>query len=309
MRSPSEFSVVSFGPLQPGSGSMAPAVSRASVIPSPSSSLPFEHWGATGSRPQLTIGSLSSWVPPAASVGVTFALTAQFAPPVRPTGMSIMSAVPPLATALPPTTLHVKVCAEVIASHDATVAPTSTVTCVNAGQPSLIPTNSDLESSPCETYELAAHAAGTLGTLGAPPPLPPGGFGLAGGRGSEPPPGLGVPAFCCAGPRPSMASRPAAPEGSGLPQARAASTAPSPLALGPASLRPSSLPRSLQADFVAAVFGLPFTVTTTMPAAEPRGRAIATAALPCDADPSTITPMGADFTVMRLAPLTTVTAV
>src|SRR4029078_2978166 len=106
------------------------------------------------------------WVPPAASVSVTLALTAQLAAPVRPTGMSIMSAVPPLATALPPTTLHVKFCSEVIAWHDETVAPSSTVTCVNAGQPWLMPTNTAFESSPCETYELSAHAAGTDGTLG-----------------------------------------------------------------------------------------------------------------------------------------------
>src|SRR4051812_22568241 len=105
--------------------------------------------------------------------------------------MSIMSAVPPLATALPPTTLQVKLGAEVIASHDATVAPTSAVTCVNAGPPCLIATDSDLGAPPCETWELSAHAAGTLGTPGAPPPLPPGGFGLAGGRGGEPPPWLG----------------------------------------------------------------------------------------------------------------------
>src|SRR5262245_20496094 len=116
-------------------------------MPSPSSSLPLEHSGVTGSNPQLTIGSLSCcWLPPAASVNVTFALTAQFAAPVRPTGMSIMSAVPPLATALPPTTLQVKFCSDVIASHEEIVAPTSTVTCVNAGQPWLMPTDSDFES-------------------------------------------------------------------------------------------------------------------------------------------------------------------
>src|SRR3954469_18722350 len=134
------------------------------------------------------------------------------------------------------------------------------------------------------------------------------GPGLVGGRGGEPP-APGVPPVCCAGPKPSFASRAAAPEGSGLPQARAASTAPSPIALGPASLRPSSVPRTLQAEVVAAVFGLPFTLSTTVPVAAPRGRAIATAALPWDADPSTITPFGADFTVMRWAPLTTVIVV
>jgi hypothetical protein len=59
----------------------------------------------------------------------------------------------------------------------------------------------------------------------------------------------------------------------------------------------------LQADLVDTFFGLPLNVSTTCPAAEPRGRAIATAAFPRFADPSTITTFGADLTDTDLAPL------
>src|SRR3954469_22194451 len=129
---------------------------------------------------------------------------------------------------------------------------------------------------------------------------PGAGAGLTDGRWSEPPaappPMLGAEPACCMGPSPSLASRAAAPGGSGLPQARAASTAPSPLALGPESLPARSLPRSLHADLVDTFLGLPLNLSTTLPAAEPRGRAIATAAFPPLADPSTITPFGAELT-------------
>ena len=52
-------------PLQPGSGSVAPAASRESIMPSPSSSLPLLHFGAGGgSVAQLPTGSCSSATSP-----------------------------------------------------------------------------------------------------------------------------------------------------------------------------------------------------------------------------------------------------
>src|SRR5688572_7635277 len=61
----SEFSEVSAGLEQPGSGSVAPAKSRESFRPSPSSSEPLEHFGGgAGSVRQLRTFSCSSAVGP-----------------------------------------------------------------------------------------------------------------------------------------------------------------------------------------------------------------------------------------------------
>ncbi len=63
----SESSLVSVVELQPGSGSVVPAASRESIMPSPSSSLPLLHFGAGGgSVAQLPTVSCSSATSPLA---------------------------------------------------------------------------------------------------------------------------------------------------------------------------------------------------------------------------------------------------
>src|SRR4051794_36942979 len=255
----SESSLASPDPLQPGSGSLAPAASRASTRPSPSSSRPFAQAGwAPGVQPPT--GSTSSATSPLARLSAIVTGCAQSAGPVRWTVMSSRSVSSPcgaVASATGAYTSQAQVPPETIAAQEAAPGAAFTSTSRNVPQPELMPTNSSLGSPATPAPEPAAHSADT-GTSpvsdGSPAcsqpgsaqsacpspsssrplshgrPAAGGGLGFpVGGRGvTRLPPRAGGAGAAGGGPRRRRASSAAAPAGAGLPHSFAATTAPSP---------------------------------------------------------------------------------
>src|SRR4051794_13603232 len=84
--------------------------------------------------------------------------------------MSIMSVAGPVATALPPVTVHFHELEESIALHDVTAASRSNTTCLKLPQPPLMPTKTSWLPPPALRF--LAQSAGS-GFVPPPPLLPP----------------------------------------------------------------------------------------------------------------------------------------